>query len=264
MMFFSIASGSSGNCIFVGDENAGVLVDVGISMKKVFLGLESAKLSIDCVKAIFITHEHSDHISGLGPLLRKVPIPVYATAGTVSAIWEKGNMKNISPDLFHSIRTDERIKVADLVVRAFSISHDAIDPVCYTIEKHEKKVGIATDMGCFDKYIIESLSDCKLLLLESNHDISLLEVGPYPYQLKLRILGEKGHLSNVACADLIKELIHDDLENIVLGHLSKENNFPELAYSTVKTELADYKPWREKNISLSVAKRFDPSDVIVI
>jgi len=118
MQLYSIASGSSGNCIFVGEEDKGILIDVGISMKRVLEGLKVKNLSFEQIQAIFVTHEHTDHICGLGPILRKVPIPVYATADTISAIWEKGNMKNISPDLFHSIRPKEEVAIGDMLVRA--------------------------------------------------------------------------------------------------------------------------------------------------
>ena len=147
MQLYSIASGSSGNCIYAGTEESGILVDVGISMKRVSEGLSKQSLSFENVKAILITHEHTDHISGLGPVLRKVPIPVYATADTIEAIWTKNNMKNISPELFHSVRPGEEIELAQMLVSPFSISHDAVDPVCYTIGYDGRKLGIATDMG---------------------------------------------------------------------------------------------------------------------
>lgn len=264
MRLYSIASGSSGNCIYVGGEDKGILIDVGISMKKVLEGLQAQSLSFEHVQAIFITHEHTDHISGLGPVLRKAPIPVYATADTIQAIWEKGNMKNISPALFHSIRPHEEIEVGDLMVRAFSISHDAADPVCYTMEKEGKKVGVATDMGCYSDDIINNLGDCDSLLLEANHDINLLQVGHYPYSLKMRILGDKGHLSNDASARLIKEILHPGLQHIVLGHLSKENNFPELAYRTVLYELEQSETWNQINTDLLVAKRYEPTELLAI
>ncbi|MCH5265326.1 MAG: MBL fold metallo-hydrolase [Lachnospiraceae bacterium] len=264
MKLYSIASGSSGNCIFAGDEETGILIDVGISMKKVREGLEAENLSLEHIKAIFVTHEHTDHISGLGPVLRKVPIPVYATAGTVHAIWEKGNMNNISPDLFHIIRPQEEIGLGDMLIHSFSISHDAAEPVCYTVEAQKKKVGVATDMGCYSDEVIRSLEDCDAVLLEANHDINLLQVGSYPYSLKMRILGERGHLSNDASARLIKEILHPDLKHILLGHLSKENNFPELAYQTVCYELEQSEIWNQMETELSVANRFEPTKLVNI
>ena len=264
MQLYSIASGSSGNCIYLGEEDDGILIDAGISRKRIVTGLERKGLSLDDIKAIFITHEHSDHISGLGPVLRKNPIPVYATADTVSAIWEKTNMNNISPELFHSIRPEEEIEAGEMLVRPFSISHDAVDPVCYTVEKQGKRAAVATDMGCFDDTIIRVLGQCDSVLIEANHDINMLQVGPYPYSLKMRILGNKGHLSNTSCADLIKEILHKDLKHLVLGHLSRENNFPQLAYRTVLDELEKTETWGTLDTRLMVASRDEPTELLKI
>ena len=264
MPLYSIASGSSGNCIYLGEEDGGILIDAGISRKRIVTGLERKGLSLDDIKAIFITHEHSDHISGLGPVLRKNPIPVYATADTVSAIWEKTNMNNISPELFHSIRPEEEIEAGEMLVRPFSISHDAVDPVCYTVEKQGKRAAVATDMGCFDDTIIRVLGQCDSVLIEANHDINMLQVGPYPYSLKMRILGNKGHLSNTSCADLIKEILHKDLKHLVLGHLSRENNFPQLAYRTVLDELEKTETWGTLDTRLMVASRDEPTELLKI
>lgn len=264
MQLYSIASGSSGNCIYIGEEESGILVDAGISMKQIREGLESIHTNIENIKGIFITHEHSDHIKGLGPLLRKFKIPVYATADTIGAIWEKGNMKNISPEIFHSIDRQQDLSVGDYIIESMPISHDAADPVCYTVEKDEKKIGIATDMGKYDDALIEKLGQCDAVLLEANHDINMLQVGPYPYSLKMRILGEKGHLSNDASARLIKEIIHPGMQHVVLGHLSKENNFPELAYKTVQYELESSETWNQTNAELYVANRFEPTQPLLI
>lgn len=264
MQLYSIASGSSGNCIYLGEEDGGILIDAGISRKRIVTGLERKGLSLDDIKAIFITHEHSDHISGLGPVLRKNPIPVYATADTVSAIWEKTNMNNISPELFHSIRPEEEIEAGEMLVRPFSISHDAVDPVCYTVEKQGKRAAVATDMGCFDDTIIRVLGQCDSVLIEANHDINMLQVGPYPYSLKMRILGNKGHLSNTSCADLIKEILHKNLKHLVLGHLSRENNFPQLAYRTVLDELEKTETWGTLDTRLMVASRDEPTELLKI
>lgn len=264
MQLYSIASGSSGNCIYVGSDNRGFLVDVGTSLKKVREGLCEQGLSLDLLEGILITHEHSDHIAGLAALLRKYPLPVYATADTIEKIWEKCNMNNISPDLFHSIRSGDEFTVSDYRIRSFPISHDAVDPVCYTLENEGAKVGIATDMGVYDDTVIENLGDCDSVLIEANHDINLLQVGPYPYSLKMRILGDHGHLSNDASARLLREIIHRGLKTVVLGHLSEHNNFPELAYNTVSFEMDTCEEWRLLGPKLVVADRKQPTMPAVV
>ena len=264
MQLYSIASGSSGNCIYVGTKESSILIDAGISMKRIREGLEAQKLSLEGVQAIFITHEHTDHISGLGPVLRKVPIPVYATAETISAIWKKGNMNGVSQELFHPVEPERYISLRDMDVMPISISHDAANPVCYTVQSQGKKIGVATDMGCYTEEIVGHLRNCDSLLLEANHDINLLQVGSYPYSLKMRILGERGHLSNDASARLIQEILHPGLQHVVLGHLSQENNFPELAYQTVSYELENNPVWNKLDTELLVANRHEPTRLLTI
>ncbi len=264
MQLYSIASGSSGNCIYVGTDQTGILVDTGISKKRIEEGLAKEDLSLDSIEAIFITHEHTDHISGLGPVLRKVPIPVYATTETIEAIWQKENMKGIGEEIFHPVEPETSVDIHDMEVMPIHISHDAANPVCYTCKSHHKKIGIATDMGCYTSDIVSHLKDCDALLLEANHDINLLEVGTYPYALKMRILGDKGHLSNDSCARLIGEVMHPGLKHILLGHLSKENNFPDLAYRSVEYELEQIDGWKDLDITLSVADRSTPTHIITI
>lgn len=264
MQLYSIASGSSGNCIYVGTKESGILVDVGISMKRIREGLMLEGLSLESIKAILITHEHIDHVSGLGPILRKVPIPVYATKETIDAIWEKGNMDQIEHDLFHEIVPEEEFLIEDIQVMPFSIFHDAANPVCFTLSGNHKKIGIVTDTGCYTPSMVEHLRECHSLLLEANHDINLLQVGNYPYALKMRILGERGHLSNDTCARFIEELLHPKLQYVVLGHLSQENNFPELAYNTVSYELEKNEDWNMLDTELLVAHRGEPTKLLNI
>lgn len=264
MQLYSIASGSSGNCIYVGTQESGILVDVGISMKRIREGLALQGLSLESMKAILITHEHMDHVCGLGPILRKVPIPVYATRETIEFIWEKGNMKNVDQNLFHEIAPAQEFDIEQLCIMPIAISHDAANPVCYTIQANGKKVGIATDTGVYTSQMLDCLQQCDTLLLEANHDISLLQVGSYPYSLKMRILGEQGHLSNDACARFVQELLHPKLQHVVLGHLSQENNFPELAYNTVSYELEQNDIWKSLNTELLVAPRNKPARLLTI
>ena len=265
MQLYSIASGSSGNCIYVGGEEARILIDAGISMKRIREGLMEENFPIENLHAIFITHEHTDHICGLGPVLRKYQIPVYATKETIEAIWEKGDMKGVSEDLFHEVVPEKAVSIEDMEIMPVRISHDAANPVCYTVQSESKKIGVATDMGCFSNEIVDHLKDCDSLLLEANHDVRMLQVGAYPYSLKQRILGEKGHLSNESAGRLLCRLLHDKMKQIMLGHLSRENNYEMLAYETVCAEVTmGENPWKPSDFKISVAHRDRASELITV
>lgn len=239
MDLLSIASGSSGNCIYVGDDEASILVDTGISLKRIEQGLNSIEHTARDISAILITHEHMDHVKGLGVISRKYEIPIYTTEATFDAIKKINALDEIDEELFCPIKPDEEFYIQNIKVEAHSIWHDAADPVCYSFMEDGKKISIATDFGDYNDYMVESLKDSDALLIESNHDIHMLEAGPYPYDLKRRILGKNGHLSNEAAGKLIGRLLNNHIKTIMLGHLSRENNFAELAYETVKLELSD-------------------------
>lgn len=265
MRFCPIASGSSGNCIYVGSDNTHLLIDAGISGKRIDSGINSLDLSGLDIDGILITHEHVDHIAGLGVILRKYHIPVYATFNTIEAIKNYKSLGKVDEELFHPILSDEVFNIKDISIKAMKTSHDAIDPVAYTLSCGDKKVAVATDMGTYSQYTVENLKELDAILLEANHDVRMLQVGPYPYQLKRRILGDNGHLSNETSGRLLADIAHDNLKKVILGHLSKENNMPELAYETVRVEIemADNK-YRANDFDISVAKRDDISDVIYI
>ncbi|MDO4339478.1 MAG: MBL fold metallo-hydrolase [Eubacteriales bacterium] len=265
MRFCSIASGSSGNCIYVGSDNTHVLVDVGISGKRIEAGLNSIDLTGRDIDGILITHEHSDHIKCLGVMARKYRIPVYATGGTVDAMLRSGTLGKLPEGIFREIREDEPFSIKDLNIHAFTIPHDAAQPVGYRVECKNQAVGIATDLGKFNEYIIDNLQNLDALLLEANHDIRMLQVGKYPYYLKQRILGDRGHLSNENAGRLLCRLLHDNLKAIFLGHLSKENNYEELAYETVCSEvtLGD-NPYKSRDFKIQVAKRDCISELITV
>lgn len=262
MNMCSIASGSSGNCIYVGDENTHILIDAGISKKRVVEGLVSVGIQPEKINAILVTHEHSDHVKGLGVMARGFNTPIYGTVETINAVLRTKNVGRIDNELFHFIKPDEEFQIGTLTIKPFSTSHDASNPVCYTITDGEKKVGVATDLGKFDEYIVDNLQGLHSLLIEANHDINMLQVGPYPYYLKQRILGDRGHLSNENSGKLLTRIINDDMKYIFLGHLSKENNYPELAYETVKCEIK--KMTAKKNIKVYVAKRDVPSEFVTV
>ena len=265
MRFCSIASGSSGNCIYVGSDTTHLLVDVGISGKRVKEGLEKLGVKPEELDGIFITHEHSDHISGLGVLARKYGIPIYGTKGTLEAIRQSSSVGRIDEGLFSEIKADERVMIKDLGLNPMRISHDAAEPVAYRISHGKKQLGIVTDLGCYNDYIVEGLKGMDALLIEANHDVNMVQVGPYPYSLKKRILGDRGHLSNELSGKLLCRLLHDRMQTVVLGHLSKENNLPELAFETVRVELimADT-GYRPEDFSIKVASRSQMSEIIHI
>jgi len=263
MKLCSIASGSSGNCIYVGSENTNLLVDVGISAKRIENGLNGIDIAPGTIQGILITHEHSDHISGLGILARRYHIPIYATYETICSIQMIKSVGDISEDLYHFVKPNEAFQINDILVEPFSTSHDASNPVCYTLQSEGHKIGIATDLGKYDDYIVSKLENSDLLLIEANHDVNMLMVGKYPYYLKQRILGDKGHLSNQTSADLIHRLINPRLKNILLAHLSRENNYEELAYETVCCELSIRGSGFSAN-NVCVAHREQPSQMVIV
>lgn len=265
MRLCSIASGSSGNCVYVGSDTTHLLIDVGISGKRTEAGLKELGLKMSEIDGIFITHEHADHISGLGVLARKYGIPIYATKGTIEAIRHSSSVGEIEETLFQTIMPDEKCIVKDLSLYPMHTSHDAADPVAYRISHGTQKIGIITDLGCYTDYTVECLKELDVLYLEANHDVHMLQVGPYPYYLKQRILGERGHLSNETAGKLLSRLLHDKMQAIVLGHLSKENNLPELAYESVRVEvtMSDTK-YSGNDFPLYVAKRSEVSDIITV
>ncbi len=264
MNLCSIASGSSGNCTFVGSEHTKLLVDAGISGKKIENGLNSIDVSPQDIQGILITHEHADHIQGLGVLARRYHTPIYGTAETINSILRMNSIGRISDELLHYVVPDETFQINDITVEPFSTSHDASNPVCYTFQADGHKIGMATDLGKYDDYIISKLTESEILLLEANHDVNMLMVGGYPYYLKQRILGDRGHLSNENSARLICRLFHEKLKYITLAHLSKENNYEELAYETVRVELNQYAQDKSLESILSVAKRDMVSEMLSV
>ncbi len=269
MRLQSIASGSSGNCVYVGSEATHLLVDVGISGKKTESGLEELGLTGRDIDGILITHEHSDHIQGLGVIARKFGIPIYATAGTIREIkrlcaaGRGGGLGDIEDSLFHEVKEDVRFTIKDLAVNPMHISHDAAQPVGYRISYGSRRVAVCTDLGVYNDYTVECLKGMDALLIEANHDVHMLQAGSYPYYLKQRILGDRGHLSNESSGRLLCRILHDGLKTVLLGHLSKENNLPELAFESVRMEInMDDSPYQAGDFDIRVAKRDIVSPVV--
>lgn len=265
MRLCSIASGSSGNCIYVGSEATHLLVDVGISGKRIENGLNCLGLSGRDLDGILITHEHSDHISGLGVMARKYNIPIYASAGTIAEMMHTSQLGKIEQELYHEIKPDSKMTIKDLTINPMKISHDAAEPIAFRIAYGDKKIGICTDLGIYTDYTVDCLKGMDALLIEANHDVNMLQVGPYPYYLKQRILGDRGHLSNENSGKLLSNILHDKLKTIILGHLSKENNMPELAYEAVRLEITmGESKYNAGDFEIQVANRSEPSPIIHI
>ncbi len=261
MEFCSIASGSSGNCIYTGSDDTHILIDAGISCKRITEGLDSMNLSPSDINGIFISHEHADHIQGIGVLTRKYHIPLYATEKTLDAISANKCLGKVDDSLFNVVNPDNPIFINDLTINPIHISHDAADPVMYVVSNNEKRVAVVTDLGTYDSYTVDRLKNLDILLIESNHDIKMLENGRYPYPLKKRILSDHGHLSNVSCGRLLCEILHEKITAVFLGHLSQENNYERLAYETVRLEVKmSDGPFGGKDFPLYVAKRDTVSD----
>lgn len=237
MRLLNIGSGSSGNATYIGNSNTHILLDVGISKKRIIAGLHSVDIDIKDLDAIFISHEHIDHIQSLGILERAVSVPVYATEKTIREIEKCTVLKDFDHSVFVPIVPDCEIEINSVKIKPLSIDHDAADPVCYTFTEGNKKAAVVTDLGDYNDYLVDNLKGVNMVLLEANHDVRMLEVGPYPYQLKQRILSKYGHLSNETSGRLLSLLLNDHISHILLGHLSRENNTSDLAKWTVENEI---------------------------
>lgn len=261
MRFCPLYSGSSGNSIFVASEKSRILIDAGLPGKSIDSALKSINENTEDIDGIFVTHEHTDHIKGIGVLSRKYDIPIYANELTWDAMINKiGKIKEHNIKVLHS----NYVEVGDLQIVNHEISHDAVAPVGYSVYNNNKKCCVATDLGYFSEDIRKVLYDADIILLESNHDEEMVKFGPYPYPLKKRILSEVGHLSNDACGKAIVELTNEKPKHIYLGHLSKTNNYPELAYKTVENILLDENISIGEDVYLTMAHRDKPSKYVTI
>ena len=232
--FCSLASGSSGNAQYIASQETSLLLDAGLSGKYIESALKNVDIDIRKIKGILVTHEHSDHIKGVGILHRRYGMEIYTSNKTWDAMLPK--IGKVDLEKVHFFNPGEAFDVGDIQVDPFSISHDAIDPVAFSFRTHNAKLSMATDLGIWDDEILNEIKDSDLLVLESNHDVEMLKMGSYPYYLKRRILSEVGHLSNDSAGELITRVVKEgNVKNVLLAHLSKENNLPELAYETVRS-----------------------------
>ena len=259
--FCSLYSGSSGNSLFIETKNTKILVDAGVSCKKIENALKDINVDPSTIDGILVTHEHQDHVQGLGTLSRKFNLPVFVnqeTLDTMPTQRDKLSDKNIK--LF---KANDKFEVGDLTVCPFSIPHDAANPCGFNIYKDDKKISIATDIGHMTKEILKNLEESLFILLEANYDPEVLRCSPYPFSLKTRIAGPSGHLPNEIAGKTISHLLQSGLKTAMLGHLSKNSNFPELAYQTVIDELISNN-CNTNDFNLSVASRDEHSKIIEI
>lgn len=251
LQFASLNSGSNGNCYYVGNSNSAILVDAGISCRETEKRMARLGLSLKKVKAIFISHEHTDHISGVEVLSRKHKIPVYITAGTL-----RNSRLQLQEDLTRVIRKDAVTIVEDLVIKAFPKRHDAADPCSFVIEHASLNVGVFTDIGGCCSEVISNFAKCNAVFLEANYDTDMLMNGHYPFYLKRRISGGHGHLSNAEALELFVKHRSSRLTHLLLSHLSKENNSPQLVHHLFKE--------RAGHVHIEVASRHYESNVHTI
>ena len=259
--FCSLYSGSSGNCLFVESENTKLLIDAGVSLKKIEKGLEEINISSSSLDGILVTHEHTDHIQSLGNLSKKFNLPVFANSETFDAMPKQTD--KISEENINKIKINKKFCINDIEINSFSIPHDAANPCGFILTCGNDKISIATDIGHMTTDIVKNLEGSKFILIESNYDLEVLKYSKYPFKLKQRIAGPEGHLQNEDAGKVINYLIHDNLQSAMLGHLSKETNFPELAYQTVANEIISAGTDISK-IKLSVASRDNVGNMIHI
>ncbi len=255
--FCPLVSGSSGNSTYISNGNTHILIDAGISCKQLTEHIRQLDLDPEDIDALFITHEHVDHIKGAGVLSRKYNIPVYATPGTWQGIGS--TVGDFSPENVRYVYPDRMMVVGDLCVKPFAIPHDTIEPEADSVFTENRKLTVATDIGHVTECIKENIYDSDVLLLEANHDVDMLKNGSYPWPLKKRILGERGHISNVAAGDALSEIMSGTLKYVFLGHLSKENNEPHLAYETVGKILEHNRIKVGTYLQLDMASRYTNS-----
>lgn len=252
MEFCSLASGSSGNSQYMATEKTEVLIDAGLSGRYIHSALENIGKSLENLNGILITHEHKDHVKGVGVLMRKMPIKIYVNEATWEAM--KNGLGPVDENQVEIFNTNEAFQVGDMTVHPFPISHDAVDPVGFSVMAKNTKICVATDMGVASEEACYHMENSDFLMIEANHDENMLKAGPYPYYLKRRILGDQGHLSNTYAAKLLVQAAKKGrICQVLLGHLSRENNFPELAYETVSqiVEEENLKIGKDLNIDLA-------------
>ena len=259
--FLSLASGSSGNCYYLGTETYGILIDSGIGVRTIKKSLKEYGLALERVKAVFITHDHADHIKSVGTLGEKYGIPVYTTPEIHVGINKNYCMtEKLTSASVRYIHKEEPIQLEDFKITAFEVPHDGTDNVGYCMEVDNKVFSFLTDMGEITPTAAQYICKTNYLVIEANYDEEMLQMGPYPQHLKVRIAGPNGHMSNRNTATFLAENLNENLKNIWLCHLSKDNNHPDLALKTFEYIFRSKGIIVGKDVQLAALKRLTPSE----
>lgn len=258
--FCSLFSSSSGNATYIGSSKTGILIDAGVSAKRIREALIEREIDPASLSAIFVTHEHSDHIKGIRVLASSFKIPVFATAGTLQGMESAGVLSGKFPVFELSPNGDE---VGDLFVRSFKTPHDSNESCGFQIGFPDgRKAAVATDIGTVTNEVLCGIIGCDLVMLESNHDVGMLQNGSYPYYIKRRILSDRGHLSNESCAAVARDLVERGTTRLFLGHLSTENNIPALAYQTNLCTISESGAELGSDYMLTVNPKENSDDIV--
>lgn len=265
--FCPLASSSSGNCYLIKSDKTNILVDIGISGRKIMQNLEILQIKPYTIDGVLLTHEHGDHVRSIGPILqRSHNAKVFATSGTIGRMEEKAS--KIPSDNLVIIKKGDRFMVRDIEVGAFEVSHDAAEPVAYYFKKKDKKIAIVTDTGKVTEEIEEAIRDADILVIEANHEVNILLYGSYPYNVKHRIMSDKGHLSNETAGQCICRFLKNQQQlkvpHVFLAHLSKENNTPQQAFLTVRNILEEEEFYVGRHLKLEVIQQKEMGDMVII
>jgi len=263
LRFQSFGSGSSGNCYYIGNASSGILIDAGLGVRSIRRHLRNIGLDFESIWGVFVTHDHADHIKAVGPLGEKHRIPIYSTRQVHEGIQRS---YCVTEKLYSSrkfIEKHETIELGDFKITAFPVSHDSTDCVGYTIEYKEKRFTFATDLGYVGEEVAMHLMQADYLVLEANYDEQMLIKGPYPVHLKNRIAAQTGHLSNEQAGRFLAENYNERMQHIFLCHLSRENNLPEVAYTTIQNFLGEKQIIVGTHVQLITLDRMTPSELFI-